>query len=52
MDVDQSSTNDDEEEVPTVFRVGTFNDWTADGGRQVFCDGTPSTRLDRPNPHA
>ena len=39
MDVDQSSTNDDEEEVPTVFRwehggrqvfvTGTFNDWTA-----------------------
>jgi hypothetical protein len=39
MDVDSGTTNDDEEEVPTVFRwehggrqvfvTGTFNDWTA-----------------------
>ena len=44
MDVDSGTTNDDEEEVPTVFR------WEH-GGRQVFVTGTFNDWT-APNPHA
>ena len=54
MDVDSGTTNDDEEEVPTVFRwehggrqvfvTGTFNDWTAQISAEINQRVRPSWR--------